>query len=125
MQPRAAFRGWTGGILYADPVREQIVMRIGRPYGDAVQYLRRLDGNPWGTADEQHVTVPTAEDPGDDVDIRLSEPIARLLFDLLLDHYGGPGADRMLRDDYLHERTRVDKLMEALVNPARVVTGGT
>lgn len=45
----------------------------------------------------------------------LTEPEGRALLEALAAHYGGAGPARAARDDLLHERGRVDTLLDALV----------
>lgn len=49
----------------------------------------------------------------------LSHEAARALLDGLLHHYEGSSDQRQARQDLLHERQRVDTLMEALIDIAK------
>lgn len=48
----------------------------------------------------------------------LAEPEARALLEALAAHFGGTGPAKAARDDFLHERGRVDKLTDALIGIA-------
>jgi hypothetical protein len=50
--------------------------------------------------------------------IRLPEDAARALLDSLAAHFGGVSEVQTLRKDYLAERSRVDKLTDALIRLA-------
>ena len=120
MHARAEHRGWSGGVLFEDHPRAAVVLRIGRPFGpEQVQYLHSIGG-----AEDYHV-APISEDPGTAGDLTIREDVARLLFEILLAHYGGPGPGRELRADYVAERARVDKLIDAVIMPPRIISAET
>lgn len=48
--------------------------------------------------------------------LRLDDATARALLDALADHYGGTNGVRTIREDFLHERGRVDRLITALID---------
>lgn len=50
--------------------------------------------------------------------IRLSHDIARALLEALLRYYGGAPDSHTVRADLMHERGRVDKMLEALLSLA-------
>ncbi len=52
--------------------------------------------------------------------LRLPDEIARVLLDALHRHYAGTTDARALRADYDHERKRVDRLINALIEPPQV-----
>ncbi len=52
-----------------------------------------------------------------EVTLRLPDEIARPLLDALHRHYAGTTDARDLRADYDHERKRVDRLINALIEP--------
>ena len=47
--------------------------------------------------------------------LRLDEDMARELLDALAAHFGGTSEVQTLRKDYLHERGRVDKMIDHLI----------
>ena len=47
--------------------------------------------------------------------LSLTEPEGRALLEVLAAHFGGTGPAKAARDDFLHERGRVDTLIDALV----------
>ena len=51
-------------------------------------------------------TIPT---------LRIDEGLARALLDALSAHFVGASDSRTLREDYLHERNRVDKFIDSLL----------
>lgn len=63
--------------------------------------------------------LPVWEDQQIFVDVeptmRLSHDFARALLDALLRYYQGSGDYHTLRADYIHERDRVDKMIDALI----------
>lgn len=106
-------QGWEA-YAQADPIRRAMVITAGRETAMGVQYLRGIDetGPQLGDSTE-----------GEPPRLVLPEGLARALFAALLEQFGGPGADRELRADYVAERARVDKLIEAAITP-RVITYG-
>lgn len=46
--------------------------------------------------------------------LTLPDPLAHALLDALAEHYGGVASTRTMRADFLHERARVDRLIEVL-----------
>lgn len=89
--------------IYADG----IALQIGRHYpgGDTIEYLTytsHSESTPVGT------TLPEAS-------LKLSDDLARALLDALAEHYAGTTSSRQQRADYEHERTRVDRLIGALI----------
>jgi len=49
----------------------------------------------------------------------LTDDTAHALLDALADHYGGVIGMRTIREDYLHERGRVDQLIQHLIASPR------
>jgi len=47
-----------------------------------------------------------------DPTLRIEDGLAKALLDALSRHYAGTSDSRMLREDYLHERGRVDKFID-------------
>lgn len=56
--------------------------------------------------------------------LSLTEAEARALLEALAAHFGGTGPARAARDDFLHERGRVDKLTDALIRAVSARTAG-
>lgn len=83
-------------------------------YGRHRRILRYSDDGP-----------PTWEDVAPGIEaaptFRLSHDIARPLLDALHALYAGPSDTRTTRADLLHERGRVDKLIDAVISPQQVV----
>lgn len=68
--------------------------------------------------DEMSDSWTRIEDPAVHVppSIRLDEFVARELLDALGDFFGGTGLVRTMRADLEHERKRVDKALDALID---------
>jgi hypothetical protein len=112
--------GWEAH-LQANPVMRAVEIVLFRPFhgGDVLgQFVDRITAELGPELVQRGVDENLAEPPT----LRIPEPIAAALFAALLEHFGGPGADRELRADYQAERARVDKLIEALLNPPRLIT---
>lgn len=85
--------------------------------GVAVHLVRHLGD------DRARQLVPTGEwvelDPNIANDIaptlRIDDAMARALLDALAAHFGGTSEVQTLRKDYLAERARVDKMIDALI----------
>jgi hypothetical protein len=90
-----------------DFVRAGVAIRLGMENGAGV----------FGTVQPMQLTItPAPEGVDTEPCLRLTDGMARALLDALADHYGGTNAVRGIREDYLHERGRVDRLIEALIN---------
>lgn len=69
------------------------------------------------------VIVANGEAPSSDAEIKVTEDVARALYEALGRYFGGDIVDASrLRKDYDAERGRVDKFIEALTK--RALTGG-
>jgi hypothetical protein len=66
------------------------------------------------------------ENPPVDKLVVTDEEVLRALYEALADHFGGSGHDtRALRKDYEHEKGRVDKLIDGLLDqPQAVMVNG-
>lgn len=120
MSPRPT-EGWEAH-LQPNPVMRTVDVVLFRPfYGGPVlgEFVDRINAEQ-GAVIVRRDTDTTLADPPT---LRLPEAVAAALFAGLLEHFGGPGADRELRADYLHERDRVDRLIEVLVRPPVMVAG--
>jgi len=99
--------GWRAGVYGEDMVAEGIRLVVGQRHGNVRQYVTSItDGFPqMQVVEPGRADVPTLSIPLD---------MARALLDALSAHFGGSGAGRELRGDYLHERGRVDNLIQTL-----------
>lgn len=79
--------------------------------GDSNLYVLRGDGTTQTIDPAEQLTY----DPGRQPTLRLPESVARSLLDALAAHFGGTSETQTLRKDYLHERGRVDKMIEHLI----------
>lgn len=50
--------------------------------------------------------------------MRLKEPAARAVYEALAEYFGGSPATQTQRQDYLHERGRVDRMISHLIRGA-------
>lgn len=71
--------------------------------GDTLQ-----GGGRWVQPENPAVNVPPT--------LLLDDEVARVLLDALAEYYGGTGSVRTLRADMEHERKRVDKLIDRLLD---------
>ena len=111
---------------------------IGFPYGDPRAYIERdfardtlrihlavrtgdnrmhiLDGN--GVIHTREPNEAAAYNPDERAFLTLPDNLARALLDALAAHFGGTSEVQTLRKDYLHERGRVDKVLDYLIRTA-------
>lgn len=109
--------GWRGAALYADPASMSLCLRIVRPHIAGVAVLTGI--GPKGPTIEAVPDQPCAEP--DVPPLRIPDDLARTLYEILRRWYGDsprPAGDpAQAREDLLHERQRVDKLLDFLTGP--------
>jgi hypothetical protein len=85
--------------------------------GPAATYVH-FDGVTFERVTDRESGLSRPYDP-----LRLPEAAARALLDALLTQFRMTRADENLRVDYLAERARVDKLIDAAIRPSLPVSG--
>ncbi len=90
--------------------RDQVVIYLGERCDDG----RVSVGEPTDIVFRTMEPMEAAAERGPT--LRLSESMARALLDALVAHFGGTAEVQTLRKDYLHERARVDKMIEHLIS---------
>lgn len=92
-----------------DFLRDGIAIRLGIEHAPGV----------FGAVEPMAVNIiPMPEGTLAEPCLYLTDGMARALFDALADHYGGTNGVRTIREDLLHERGRVDRLIGALIDRA-------
>lgn len=110
-------RVWRTTVRY-DPGSDVLRVVVGRQNGQFVEYLKSIDSASGGTirSCDQHESVQLSE-----VELRITEDVAKSLLEALAEYFGGTGDTRQLRKDYEAERARVDKLIAVTCRPPLVV----
>ena len=104
----------TAHVVGVDPLGRKLHVIIGRRAGDdheAITALAVFNETQFDSTVYQHVpagTMPPA--------LVIPQDAARALLDALAQHFGGTGDTRQLRKDYDAERTRVDKMINHLID---------
>jgi hypothetical protein len=95
--------------------------------GIAIQLGERFPGANMARAVAPVTFQFVDETPGElvPVALRLPDDLGRALYEALTEHYGGAPITRTQREDYLHERGRVDRLIDAVTHIAAAVPGRT
>lgn len=89
-------------------IYDGVMLSIGRPAGDRVQMVKEL--GPHGPVYE--MVEPFCDSPHT---LSMSDDLAMPLLDALAMHYSGTSDMRTLRADYVAERARVDKFIDAAI----------
>lgn len=111
-------RTWRTTVRY-DPASDALRVVVGRQNGQFVEYLKSIDSTGGVVRScELNEAPPLAE-----VELRITELVAKALLEALAEHFGGTGDTRTLRKDYEAERARVDRLLEKLTSPTFVIGG--
>ena len=104
--------GYVGQVRHVDPLSHRLVMVLARPTGDGYIAYPTLGG----AAGEQ-VHVPDGQNIPDEALLRIPFDQAEALWRLLCHHFGDGPPGEYARADLLHERGRVDRLIDALIAP--------
>jgi hypothetical protein len=108
--------GWRARVVGDDPVSDSVRIVAGVRGGNlGSTYLAGIGEN---GVQLTHVE-PGAEGPSFAMPVEL----AQVLLDALAEHFGGTSVGRQARADFVHERGRVDKLIET-VSTIAVRSGG-
>lgn len=89
-----------------------LAVTIGLRIDPSITRVGRI--NEYGSVQYEDVDPNTNITPT----VRLSHDIARALLDALLRYYGGAPDSHTVRADLVHERGRVDKMLDALMDLA-------
>ena len=102
--------GWRAGIR-ENPVMRSLEVTVGEVYPEVVTYVTSIGSGgveKWqaerGTYDGQSLNMPM--------------DMARALHDALAEYFGDTSSARQLRADFVHERDRVDKLIDTITKIA-------
>lgn len=91
-----------------DYIIDGIAIHIGYRADHASYWVKHFAAD--GTSSMSKIEATQNADPS----LRLNNEEARALLDALLRHYQGSGDYHTLREDYLHERRRVDALIASI-----------
>lgn len=112
--------GWRAHVSDVGLMRSLQIL-IGQRTSTGFLYLTGITGDlgfGFGT-DTEH--VESAQAPPDRAHLRIPEDAARALYDALAQHFAGEAGGRQTRTDLMHERGRVDRLIETLATVATTV----
>lgn len=102
---------WRSGVHHEDHVNATLYVQIGRRTGDGHEVVIELGGAGHATT----VRFPEGISARPDELLAIPVDIARALHDALARHFGGTFESHQLRKDYDHERSRVDRLIGAVI----------
>lgn len=103
-------------VISSNPMAETIYLAVVERRGDRHAVVSEISTT--GTVMQAHAE---ATEP---VPLVIDIEVARALLDALARHFGGTGDTRQLRKDYDHERSRVDKLTDAVIRGFDRSAGG-
>lgn len=106
--------GWAARVEY-DLLSLGVKVVIGQRTQDGVLYLTGITGANTGFAADNTEFVEQGHNAPDTVSLRVNEDAARALYDALAQHFAGETGGRQTRADLMHERGRVDKMIDALI----------
>lgn len=103
--------GWRARVLHEDPVLDGIRVFLGYRGHKVRNYV---------TGIYAHGVETASVDPGiaDVPTLTLPTEVAHVLLDALAEHFGGTSTQQAARADFVHERGRVDKLLDAVTRIA-------
>lgn len=93
---------------------DAIALTVRRKYGNADPSYMRITEHGFSAWEQYDESVMLARDPT----MHITDETARAILHALMNHYHGTENTRTVREDLLHERGRVDKLMEAIADLA-------
>lgn len=102
-------------VASSDPLRRNLNIGFVNETSGGLWVLKPSLGGQIAT---QSLLDPSHEFPEDSV-LSISEEHGRALLQALVEHYQGAEDTRALRRDYDHERQRVDRLVDALIESNR------
>lgn len=103
--------GWRARVE-DDYLNGSVRLLLARRSGDALIYVTALGTDGFGAMETERVEVNMM--PTNAGRLRLPEDAARALYDALAQHFAGEAGTRQTRADLLHERGRVDKLIDVV-----------
>lgn len=108
--------GWRAQVSDVGLMRSLQIL-IGQRTGTGMLYVTGITNEGWMPNEhvEHHQATPDA------AHLRIPEDAARALYDALAQHFAGEAGGRQTRADLMHERGRVDRLIETLATVATTV----
>lgn len=101
---------WRALIVDEDPLPNYVRVIAGMRGKPGNVYVKSISEQGIETA----YVEPGAEGPS----FRMPVEMALVLLDALAEHFGGTSSGRLAREDFVHERGRVDRLIETVTTIA-------
>lgn len=103
--------GWRARIE-DDYLNGNVRLLLAQRAGDALIYVTQLGTDGFGAMETERVENGAAPTNADR--LRLPEDAARALYDALAQHFAAEAGTRQTRADLMHERGRVDRLIDTV-----------